>query len=228
MILTTAAGPARWATRLRLASLVAVALLVAHTVIYAAEDGLGGAFAEAMDRAGHGSWWLPLSGAVLVAGSVTGLAWVWRLARLEGLARRGSRSPSRQRRGEPPGYRAEVVAIARRLLPLVVALFLVQENVEALTAHGRLLGFDAVLAAHPLALPVLLLVGLALAAVGALVRWRIAVLRRRIADGVGPRRPRSAASAAAANWATVGALAPRRWMLDRLDAGRSPPPALPC
>jgi hypothetical protein len=224
MILTTAPGSARLAARLRLVSLVAAALLLAHTAIYAAEDGLGGAFATAMTSNGHGDWWLPLILVVFGAGATTIGLVLWRLARLEGRAH--GMTWRRRRRGDP-SYLVEVGGISRRLVPLVLGLFLVQENLESLAAHGRLLGIDAIVGSHPLAIPVVALVGLALAFVGALVRWRTAVLRRRLANGTAPERRRLGRSGLAGRWHVIGALAPRAWMLDRLDAGRSPPALLP-
>jgi hypothetical protein len=225
MVLTTAPVHARWGARVRLAVLVAVALLVAHTAIYAAEDGLGSAFANAMSAGGHDGWWVPTSAVVLVGAALLALAAAIRLVRMEVRARRVR--PARARRAEA-SFRSEVSAIARRLVPTVLVLFALQENLEGLIAHGRVLGIEALVGpTHPLAVPILLLVALGLSASGALVRWRIATLTNRIAhdrrrtvrgvhgDPVAPR------------WRTVGDLAPRRWMLDRLDAGRAPPLVLP-
>jgi hypothetical protein len=219
MVLTAPPSRARWATRIRLAILVAVALLVAHTAIYAAEDGLGAAYAAAMARDGHGDWWLAV--ALVVAAGGLALA-AWAVARVVGLELR-AHGARRRRRGEPR-FGIEVVAIARRLVPVVLLAFAIQENIEQLAAHGRVLGIEAVVGpAHPLAVPVLTLVALLLAVAGATVRWRIATLRRRIANGPAPAPRRIRADAITSAWRMVGALAPRRWMLDRLDAGRSPP-----
>jgi hypothetical protein len=220
MVVTTAPNGGRWAARIRLAVLVAVALLVAHTAIYAAEDGLGAAFAAALSRDGHDGWWLPVAVAIGTAGTLAAAVAAARLVGLELRARHGRRG----RRGVP-GIRSETGSIARRLIPIVLTLFGLQENLEQLAAHGRVLGVDAVIGpAHPLAVPVLVVVCLALSSLGALVRWRVATLRRRIANG-SPRRPerRIASRRIDPAWRTVGALAPRGWMLDRLDAGRSPP-----
>jgi hypothetical protein len=223
MILTTIPARARRAGRIRLVILTAVSLLVAHTAIYATEDGLGAAYATAMSASGHDGWWLPaslvvLAGAAVLAGTTAG-----RLARLELRARR----LATRRRGDP-SFGPEAVAIGRRLVPLVLVLFAIQENLEGLIAHGRLLGIEAIVGpAHPLAIPVLILVTLALSVAGALVRWRIAALRRRIATGRGRAPRRVGADHAGPGWGVIGALAPRRWMLDRLDAGRSPPAVLP-
>src|SRR5690349_12193372 len=220
MVLTTNPGRARWAARIRLAILAAVALLVAHTAIYAAEDGLGAAFSAALSRDGHDGWWLPLAVVIASVGGIAAALVIGRLVGLELRARHG-----RSRRRGAPTIRSEAIAIGRRLVPLVLILFTVQENLEQLVAHGRVLGVEAVVGpTHPMAVPVLVLVCVALSVAGALVRWRIATLRRRLANGLPHRAERRIGSRRIdPAWRTVGALAPRGWMLDRLDAGRSPP-----
>jgi hypothetical protein len=225
MILTSAPVHARWGARIRLVLLVAVALLVAHTAIYAAEDGLGSAFASAMSAGGHDGWWVPASTVVMIGGALFGLLAGVGLVRMELRARRVRHGRAR---GTEASFGNEVIAIARRLVPTVLVLFALQENLEALVAHGRVLGIEALLGpTHPLAVPILVVVALALSGAGALVRWRIATLRHRIAYGW--RRParRAHSDAITPRWRTVGDLAPRRWMVDRLDAGRAPPIVLP-
>jgi len=184
-----------------------------------------------MIRDGHGDWWVPASLVVFAGGLLIATRVLGGLTRLELLVRRdaATQTAAMVRLGGPGraaanGYRVEVAGIARRLIPLVIGLFAIQENVEQLVAHGRFLGFEALLGpAHPLALPILVLVALALSMVGGLVRWRIASLRRRLADKRDQIHPSVAAKLIAGRWRTIGALAPMAWMLDRLDAGRSPP-----
>jgi hypothetical protein len=224
MVLTTHPARARWGARIRLAILVAVALLVAHTAIYAAEDGLGTAFSAAMSAGGHDGWWLPASAAILSSGALLACLAMIRLGRLEVRARRLSSGGGRP----DPGFAREVVAIARRLVPLVLILFALQENLEALIGRGRVLGIDAIVGpTHPLAIPVLVVVALVLSAAGALVRWRIATLRRRLVTGRRLARRGTAVLPPAPRWRSVGGLDPQRWMLGRLDAGRAPPDVLP-
>jgi hypothetical protein len=222
MILTAAPRRARWAGRLRLAILVAVALLVGHTAVYALEDGLGSSFAAAMARDGHGAWWFAVVALVAISAGAAASRAVAHLARLESRARGTRRSRA------DGSFRREATGIARTLLPLVIALFTVQENLEGLVAHGRLVGLDAVIGAdRPFAIPILAAVALALSLAGAVVRWRIATLRRRIAHGTATPRRSVATRPLPAGWTTSGALTLRRWMLDRLEAGRSPPLLLP-
>ncbi len=224
MVLTTAPDRARWAGRLRLAVLAAVALQSAHTAIFAAQYGLGDRFAAAMAGSGHEGWWGPASAIVLAAGLGLLLRAFGVLTRLERAARGGPRSEFPADGWAEPRFGPEVLAIWRRLLPLVLLLFAAQENIEHLLSHGQLLGIDALIGpGYTVAVPVLAIVTLAASAAGALVRWRVAVLRARVRTTTGLTSRNLADAAAAATWQIVGELAPRLWMSDRLDAGRAPP-----
>ena len=105
--------------------------------------------------------------------------------------------------------------------------YLVQENVEHLVAQGHLPGFAPLVGAEaPLALPILGLVTLAFAVVGALVRWRIAVLEAR-ALATSTARPRWSRTAQRPHvgWAYVGAVRATFWSLVRQGPVRAPPAA---
>jgi hypothetical protein len=226
MALTTAPERARWAGRLRLGVLTVVALLTAHTAIFAAQYGSGERFAQAMSASGHDIWWAPASLAVLCIGFVLLVQTVGGLAHLELRARR---TPSGATRNwaDLPSIWSTIVSIWRDLLPLVAVLFLVQENIEHLLSQGHLLGLEALGGPeYPLALPILAIVTLALSVLGALVHWRVAVLRARATPIADPNRRAIAADAAHGRWRTIGALAPWTWMSERLDAGRAPPEPL--
>ena len=222
MVIRTDPRRARRAGRLRLGVLALVALLSAHTAIYVAQFGIGDRFAQAMASGGHDGWWVPASVAILGIGFVLLVQTLGGVAHLEVRARASGRSGSAGR----GRFTSEIRAIWRRLLPLVAILFLVQENVEAVATHGQLVGLDPLTAGSAVALPTLALVSFALSVLGALLRWRVAVLRARIASPI--HRPRRAVQspALAGRWQMVGALAPRQWMTDRLDAGRAPPALL--
>ena len=226
MAIATAPERARWAGRLRLGVLTVVALLMAHTAIFAAQYGTGDEFARAMSASGHDVWWAPASLAVLAIGFILVVQTAGGLAHLEMRARRTTPAGSLRHADQPPIW-STIGSIWRRLLPLVTVLFLIQENIEHLLSQGHLLGLEALGGPEdPLALPILALVTLVLAVLGALVRWRVSVLRARttaIADAT--RRP-IVADAAHRRWRTIGALAPWTWMSDRLDAGRAPPELL--
>ena len=89
---------------------------------------------------------------------------------------------------------------------------------------GQVPGIDVLLGAGmPIGLAVLGVVTLALAAVGALVRWRIAVLSERLREAANAARTLPTSDGPAREWAHIDALAPHRWIADRRDAGRAPP-----
>jgi hypothetical protein len=203
--------------------LAVVALLAAHSAIYLAQYGFGERFAEAMTAGGHDGWWLPASLVVLGAGAVLLLRTLGALGRLEAMARdvRPAAEPA-------VPFQPEMLSIWRRLFPIVTVLFAILENVEHLAAHGHVVGIEALVGPeYPLALPVLALVTLGLSALGALVRWRIRVLRTRIAHAAHAARRRPTPETVTPEWQTVGALAPLRFSIDLRDAGRAPPVILP-
>ncbi len=200
--------------------LALVALLAAHTAIYVAQDGTGDRFAQAMASGGHDGWWIPASLVVL------GVGFLLLVRTLGGLAHLEIRARASGRRGGPgrAPFAPEIRSIWQRLLPLVTILFLAQENLEYVAAHGHLLGLDPLITDSGMALPMLALISFGLSVLGALLRWRVAVLRARIASPNHQARRRPVLSqVVAGRWRMVGALAPRQWMTDRLDAGRAPP-----
>lgn len=199
--------------------LALVALLSAHTAIYVAQFGTGDRFARAMAAGGHDGWWVPASLVVLGVGFLLLIQTLGGLAHLEDRARASGRDGAA---GIVP-VAPEIRSIWGRLFPLVTILFLAQENLESLVAHGRLLGLDPLISDSGIAVPMLALLTLGLSVLGALVRWRVAVLRARIAAPNDRARRPVLARVVAGRWRTVGALAPRQWMTDRLDAGRAPP-----
>jgi hypothetical protein len=178
-----------------------------------------------MTALGHDGYWGPFTLVATVAaiGLMVGSGLV--LTRLQRLA---SRTPSSiSMPSSPAAYRRELWSIWPRLFVAIAVLFAFQENIETFLARGDLPGIDVLLnGGLPVALPVLALVSLALAGVGALVRWRIATLQARIRAAMHDARPRSIDARPAREWAAVDAAAPHRWILDRRDAGRAPPQAL--
>jgi hypothetical protein len=222
MVAGTDPDRARWAVRLRLGVLALVALLSAHTAIYAAQFGLGDRFALAMASAGHDGWWIPASVLVLGIGVLLLIQTLGGLAHLEIRAHgSGSRDHAGRARFVP-----EIRSFWGRLLPLVAILFLAQENIEAVVAHGHLVGLDPLVADSAIALPILALITGGLSVVGALLRWRVGVLRARTSSWSPQARRASPAQVVGGRWRTVGALAPRQWLTVRLDAGRAPPALL--
>ena len=228
MILTIAPARVRLAHRIRFAVLALVALVSAHTIVYAGQaGGSASRFAAAMSSAGHDGWWAPASAVVVAAAAAVALRSLGALHRIETAAGAvGAVEPAASADPVVP-FRSELLAIWRRLLPTVVALFAIQENVEGVLAHGRLPGIDILVGpGAALVLPTLAAVSLAVALTGALVRWRIARLEARIHRAAAAVRRIVRAERATGRWRAIGDLAPQRWIADRLDAGRAPPLAV--
>ena len=211
--------------RLRVPLLAIFGLVVAHDAIFASDAGVA-ALAGALARSGHGDGWAlitvsGLAGAVVVALGV--LARILRLrteiGSLDGL---GTRAPSAgaPRTASFDAYRAEIRRIWPWLFAAVAIGFLVQENVEALLGGSHAAGLEPLISAHPFAVPILLLLTLGMALIGALVRrhtqaleQRLAQLRARLPRGTQPVATRTA----------LGALPARDSIRLRPEAGRAPP-----
>ena len=229
MTWTTSARVAQVAARIRFALLSLVALFLGHDAVYAAEHGIGDGFATAMNELGHGAYWGEFAAAAIAAAILLIAGSAFLIGRLQRqLVTRDAPTVTAMSPDARGAYLRELRSIWPRLLLVVVALFAIQENVETFFAHGDLPGVDVLFGGGvPLAVPVLALVTFALAAVGALVRWRIGVLSARLRAATLRDRAPLRAAAPAREWAAVHAAAPHRWILDRRDAGRAPPRALP-
>jgi len=218
---------ARVAARTRFVLLALVSLFLGHQAVYAMGHGIGAGFASAMTELGHGAYWAPFTlmaaAAAISLAASSGLALARLHRRLAGTANAVLPNPSP---AAPGIYHHELAAIWPRLAVVVVAMFAVQENIETFLARGDVPGVDVLLGGErPLAIPVLALVALALAAIGALVRWRISILTTRLRVMALRLRAQLRDSRPAREWAAIHAAAPHRWTLDRRDAGRAPPVA---
>jgi len=208
----------RW---VRHAALVLVALFVAHEAVYLAlHASPSGEGATTDPSAGHAYWPAFLT--------VVGLS----LLLLVGRAAWGLTAGARQKAATeeesvgPTSWAGEWRQLFGRLAPMTASLFLLQENLEHFLGHGHVEGLAVYLRpGSELALPIVLGVVAALAALGALVRWHEAgvVARLRAAR---QRHPRPAASAPAAGWEVVAAIARRRLLLADDLRGRAPPALL--
>jgi hypothetical protein len=200
-----------------------VALLVAHDAVHFAhheiERLLGGSVG--MPPMQHPHW--PLMSMCGTAAGLVLFGWTLvRFTRLRSLLR-GRAFTWRARPGT--AYRSELIRLWSVLYPAVVVAYAVLENVEHLAADGRLEWLSTLVGPqHALALPVLALVTLVLAAIGSLVRWRIAILQARLAAaGPGRIRPRVVGERPLALWSVIAATCAHVWILARGDAGRAPP-----
>lgn len=234
MTFQTSPRVARVLAALRFGLLALACLGLAHEAVFAAEHGVGAGFAQAMSAGGHDGYWPIFSVVVVSAVTLLGLAAAVRLGRLgaagwrpagrRGVGVRGSLAGVAVRR-PMRAYRQELRALWLPLLGLTATAFTVQENLEHFAGHHHLIGLGALAGPeYPLALPAIALVTLAAAALGALVRWRIAVLEARVAGRLHVARPRGdAARRPAVRWLDVASILAHARFLTRLDAGRAPP-----
>jgi hypothetical protein len=216
---------ARLLGTLRFALLAVACLGLAHDAVFALENGFGAGFARAMSAGGHDGYWPIFSIVVVSAVTLLGLSAAVRIGRL-GAAQRPSSARALVHRARPArSYRRDLRALWLPLLVLTAAAFTVQENIEHLAGHHHLIGLGALAGPeYPLALPAIALVTLLAAALGALVRWRIAVLEARIAGRIELARPRGhAARRPAGRWSDVASILAHSRFLTRPDAGRAPP-----
>ena len=151
-----------------------------HSLEYFRVSGASG-LARAMSGSAH-LYMLPLGAVLLVAAGLGGMAWVrgvMSLAhRLQALrdALLGGRRPRHvpaRRAVQVPSRMARVGSLWLLLGAAQIALYLVQENLEARAAGLRAPGFGAVFGTHWAAVPIHLMVaGVLAAAASGLVRYR--------------------------------------------------------
>lgn len=222
VLIARSADRARRLWRARFAALVVVGTLVAHDAVFAAQYGLGEARADALAATAHGYW--PVFTVLALLGGAVGLGTA--LALLVRLHRAVRHLPGGSAPAGTPGYAGELLRLWPRLFLVVTAAFAVQENVEHLVAGEELPGLWVLSwPAYPLALPVLALVTFLLAAAGAWLRWRTAVLETRLAAARAAAAHRAPALplTPAGRWRLVAAAVAHARILVRLDAGRAPP-----
>jgi hypothetical protein len=207
----------------RFGALVVATLLAAHDAVYVLRFGLTG-YDAGMASTGHGYWGAftatgLLAGSALLAGALGALA---RLRHDPAVAHaRG------EAQGLEPSYVAELAAVWPRLLAAVSIGFAGQEALEHLALYGHFPTADELIAIlGPTSLAALASVTFVVAALGSLVRWRIAVLARRIRARVRRRLPNMRTGTLARTWAVAAALRRHAFLLVRLDAGRAPPIAV--
>jgi hypothetical protein len=154
------------ARRIAFWALAGVALLVSHDAVFLAQLGPGESLAQTLRHATH-EYWGTASLAILVSGLVVALAVALRLQRLH---RRASELGARLAGAERHGYLRRVALAWPALFAVVAVGFLIQENVEHAAGHGHLPGAGALFGPeYPLAIPVIALITLVGALLGAAV-----------------------------------------------------------
>ena len=156
---------------------------LAHELIYLLVHGTAG-YDAAMDAGGHGRYW---STFVLVAGVVLttlGIAGWLQLRRLRALAREVDAGAVRVVDARWSRLGAVLFRLYPRLALGTTLMYTAQETLETSAAGAPLPGLGPLVGEQAIALPVLLLVSLAVALVGALFRWRRDVLLARIGASV--------------------------------------------
>jgi hypothetical protein len=216
--------PRRFAAIVVATALQAVALVLAHEVVFLAR--YGSRFGEALVHAGHGETWSAAVSTSLLLGGALALAGLLRLAYLGWLVRRSG-----------AGRHAHITSAtgtlgARRLLRtwlrvgprialLSVILLTVQENLERAAMGAAMPGAGILLTPeYAGGLWITIVVGLAVGLVAALFEWRRRALIARL-RAIRPPVPRTAA--APAKHAGVLVAQPRESLLGRRSALRAPP-----
>lgn len=199
-----------------------VALVLAHDLVFLAR--YGSRYNEELVHAGHGGTWAAAADTSLVLGALLAAAGVLRLVRLHLLLQDSpmTNTPT----GSLP-VRALFAAWRRTFLlvaPTTVALLTIQENLERWAVIHRLPG-PAILLTPEYAggLWIALLVGLAVALVVALFRWRRETLLARLRAAA--RRPARAGSSTARHTG-IEVNPPSDSLLGRRSALRAPPALL--
>jgi hypothetical protein len=203
--------------RLRFALLVAVVAVTAHDVTYLVGHGLEG-YPAALGATGHDGHWLPVAIGVAVlllgAAAVAAARW-WRLRR----QLTASTGHATHLRIGP--IAAGALRLASRLFVAALAVFVLQENLEAIAIGAPAPGPGIIVAPGYLAaVPALAAVALLFAIMSELIDARIHHLERALAIARGA-LPRP--SAAAARRASPDACPSVRSRTAQPDLGRAPP-----
>ena len=163
--------------------MTSVSLVIAHNMVFVLGYGL--LSGQALARTGHGDAWQTAVITVLGAGAgLLGIA-LWRLYRLDLLARAHGYRAAGPRESRIEWVDRGFARLWGRLTAATAFLFLVQENAEHLLSGHQLPGLSVLgSAAYPDALLVIGAVALVVALVGSLIRWRRVVLTSRIAAAI--------------------------------------------
>lgn len=162
------------------AALVLAALTLGHELIYLLAHGPGDGYVRAMAEGGHDRYWTTFVITILLVSGVLGAIVVAQFRRLRRLASTIQVEFERLDDRGLPTFRSFVRPLWWRVAAGAVTAYLVQENLEAAVAGTRLPGLGVLAGEHADALPVLVVVSMVVAVVGALVGWRRQILLARI------------------------------------------------
>lgn len=205
-----------------LGSLALASLLAGHELIYLASHGAGAGYETAMRERGHDRYWTSFVLVVLVVSICLVTVATSQFVRLRRLAAHHRAGDIEVQNSGVGQYTRLLVSLWLRVAILTTFGYLVQENVETLPTSGSLPGLGVVTGDHGLALPILLAVSLVVAAVGALVGWRRAVLLARLRQRLAG-RPRGVRVLAR----PAPAVLPHRTSEERRNGVRAPPALSP-
>jgi hypothetical protein len=199
-----------------------VALVLAHDLVFLAR--YGSRYNEELVHAGHGATWAAAAQTSLALGGLLAAAAIFRLVRLRALLHQ--RRPTATHAGDLP-VRSLLAAWRRATLliaPTTVVLLTIQENVERWAIGARLPGPGVLLTPeYAGGLWIAIVVGIAVALVVALFRWRRETLLARLhATQDRPFR----ATPSEARHTGVEVNRPADSLLGRRSALRAPPAAL--
>ena len=200
-----------------LLAMVFATVVLGHELTYLLTHGFSG-YDAAMAEAGHERYWVAFVLAVAATGCVLALVAVRQLLRLRNLAA-GIEGGGTQNTG---ALRQLLAGLWRRTALGALLVYLLQENLEAVTSGQPLPGLNVLAGDQIVALPLVLLVALTIALIGALVAWRRDALLAQIqCGGVAPRRraPRFARDS--------GIRVARKAYIGSANAVRAPPQRRP-
>ena len=173
------------------ASLVLGALALVHEVVYLATYGSVG-YASAMQAGGHGRYWTAFILTVLLVVGSLAVTTIRQLVRLSRLATR-MQSGGVDVLDQTLGRLANLTL--RRWLVVgagTLVAFVVQENVERIDLGSPWPGIAVITGENAIAVPVIIIISVAIAFVAALASWRREVLLTRLAAGRQSAPPRRA------------------------------------
>lgn len=205
-----------------LASLALASLAAGHELIYLLAHGPGEGYAVAMREGGHDRYWTSFVLVVLAVVAFLVAVAVAQLLRLRQLAARVAIGGLSVRDAATALYLRLLGPLWLKVAAVAVVAYLLQENVETVSAASPLPGFGVVSGEHALAVPILVAVSLIVTAIGALVGWRREILLARLRSGLRSRR-----QDARAIRRPTAVDRPRRARDGRRNGVRAPPGILP-